>query len=206
MKLLWTLFPVLALVVAMAGTWLGDHAAGTKQAARPALYQAGVPNQVQPNQRNHNAAAQAQPGRRLSVPSGEAGAPADVGVTFVNVQVLIDPRGKPLAAYQVELDAGGADFRVVGIEPAQQAAFTREPYYDRDANTRKTDRLILANYSVANADNLPKQQLRVATLHLALVGNYATDNLPPVALSLTAYGPDGKPIDAEASYEMSLTE
>lgn len=191
MNKLWTLLPLLALVAATTGTWLGERAATTADAAATSTATATpmVNNAV------------------LQPPAARSFDPASADSTFVSVEITLDPEGQPLAAYQVELETSGVDFKVVGIVPSAVAAFPREPYYDLNASTRQTDRLILANYSVADADTLPTAPLRVATVNLALVGSYPADDLPPINLKLTAcYGPDGKKIPAEASYKMSAPE
>lgn len=218
----WTLFPLLALVAAMAGTWLGEHA-GSLAVADDAAQQ--PPAQVQPpkpaapdrpvevprfssrTRPNFALSNATHPGpwRTVQRSAADPGPGPLAGPTFVSVRIAIDPRGEPLAAYQVELDTAGADFLVVGIEPGDVPAYPREPYYDLNANQRNTDRLILANYSVADADDLPRDPVVVVTVNLALVGSYPADDLPPLALKLTAcYGPDGKKINAQASYEMSV--
>lgn len=183
----WTLLPLLALLTAMAGTYLGECVATARASEAPRVDVL--------THRNTPAPAAT---RRVQNPAP---------VTFVSVQLLIDPNGRPLAAYQLELDSAGAEFQVVGLVASPHAAYTREPYYDLNANHRNTDRLILANYSLADADDLPAGPVEVATVNLALRGSYPAHDLPPLTLKLTAaYDPDGEKIDAAASYQMSVPE
>jgi len=187
MKKRWTLLPLLALLAAMAGTWLGECVATARASEAPRL-----------NFMTRGHAATPVAPRLVQNPAP---------ITFVSVQLLIDPQGRPLAAYQIEIDSAGADFQVVGLVASPHPAYTREPYYDLDANNRNTDRLILANYSLADADDLPAGPVEVATVNLALRGNYHADDLPPITVKLTAaYDHESEKIGAVASYQMSVPE
>ncbi|MBN1817545.1 MAG: hypothetical protein JW828_09290 [Sedimentisphaerales bacterium] len=111
-------------------------------------------------------------------------------VRFAPVHIIIDPAGKPLAAYQFELKATAGQVKIVGVEGGQHAAFrSRPPYYDPQALAN--DRIILAAYST-NKD-LPTQAARIATIHLQITGTIQ----PEFELHLTvASDIDGEPIDA----------
>jgi hypothetical protein len=58
------------------------------------------------------------------------------------VDVFVDPAGKPLAAYQLELRTTEADAQLVGIEGGEHKAFAHHPYYDPKALLE--DRVVLA--------------------------------------------------------------
>jgi hypothetical protein len=92
--------------------------------------------------------------------------PAPPVVRFTNVDVLVDPRGTPLAAYQVEFIADPARVTLVGIEGGQDAAFKQPPYYDPKAMSG--NRVILA--ALNTGKDLPRQKTRVARLHLRIIG------------------------------------
>lgn len=114
---------------------------------------------------------------------------------FAAVNVVIDTGGAPLAAYQIEIKARGADVTIVGIEGnVAVPAFAEPPYYDPRALL--DDRLILAAYST-RAD-LPAGSVRVATVHVLIAGD-ATPRYD--ARLVVAAGADGKEIAARASIE-----
>ena len=101
----------------------------------------------------------------------------------------------PVAAWQFELkDANGA-MTVVGVENGGHPAYPRAPYYDREALARGgASRIVVADYSLAEASGLPSGRVRLATLHLML------DGKPEFDLRLiAAAGPDGGAIDASIS-------
>jgi hypothetical protein len=111
---------------------------------------------------------------------------------FIAMDLLVDPRGEPLAAWQVQVRlAPGVS--IVGIEggggpgearpvrppdggaigqwqpmagpgPVGPAPFAEPPVYDPRAI--ENDRVILAAYSLAGAERLPTVRSRVARLHL----------------------------------------
>ncbi len=97
-----------------------------------------------------------------------ADAPATNAVThFEAVDILIDPGGTPLAAYQIEFVAAAARVKLVGVEGGDHAAFREPPYYDPAALSRH--RVILAAFSTS-AD-LPKSVMRIARLHVQISGD-----------------------------------
>jgi hypothetical protein len=106
---------------------------------------------------------------------------------FAYVDVVIDPAGKPLAAYQFEF-TGGVGCQIVGVEGGEHPAFAAAPYYDPAA--MQADRVIAAAYSTA--EQLPAGKTRVSRLHLRLSGEPAYQ----VRL-VTAGSTDGKPMKAE---------
>jgi hypothetical protein len=87
--------------------------------------------------------------------------------------------------------------KVVGVEQGESPAFERVPYYDREAVRRgAADRIIVADYSLADADKLPRGKSRIATIHLMLSGESDADfNLQLV--TATTY--DGEAMDARIS-------
>jgi hypothetical protein len=87
---------------------------------------------------------------------------------FTNVDVMVDPRGAALAAYQLEFVADPARVTLVGIEGGQHIAFKQPPYYDPKA-LKEGNRVILAALNAG--DDLPKDKTRVARLHLRITGD-----------------------------------
>ena len=83
---------------------------------------------------------------------------------FRAVDVILDPRGAALAAYQLEITLRGQPGDIVGLEGGAAGAFADAPYYDPAA--LQAGRIIIAAFSLA-AD-LPRAPVRVATLHLRM--------------------------------------
>jgi hypothetical protein len=79
-------------------------------------------------------------------------------VRFAWVDAFIDPLGQPLAAYQFELTAEGADVTLVGVEGGEHPAYVEPPYYDPKANLQ--NRIVIAAFNTG--DDLPKTRTRVA--------------------------------------------
>ncbi len=88
-------------------------------------------------------------------------------VRFQTVDVTLDPKGRPLAAYQLEFVADVNRVKLVGVEGGEHAAFREPPYYDPAALSNH--RVILAAFST-NAD-LPNDATRIARLHLQVTGD-----------------------------------
>jgi len=88
-------------------------------------------------------------------------------VSFVPFHVFIDPHGKPLACYQIEIMATAGDVNLVGIEGGDSAAFNKAPYYDPRA-LQQGKRIIIGAYSLAG--DLPAGNTRVATLMVRVAG------------------------------------
>ena len=108
----------------------------------------------------------------LAVPTGaqEAKAPAAGAPRFATVDVLIDSKDKPLAAYQFEFAAGTGDVKIVGVEGGEHPAFQGAPYYDPEA--LEHGRIVIASFNTGQ--DLPKGRTRVATLHLRIAGAATT--------------------------------
>ena len=119
----------------------------------------------------------------------------DAEVRFVPVEVIIDTGDRPLAAYQLTMHATRGDVRIVGIEGGDPGSvFTDPPYYDPRA--MQLDHVIIADFSVAPAGDLPRGRIRVATIHVRVVGAEA----PAFQAELTAAADDtGAPVDATTS-------
>ena len=119
---------------------------------------------------------------------------------FVPVEVFLDSP-EPVAAWQFELADRNASMTVVGVENGDSDAFQRAPYYDREAVQRgDADRIVVADYSLAEESRLPSGRIRIATVHLML-GAQADFELKLVAATTT----DGRPIDAAVSLQMTQT-
>ena len=122
----------------------------------------------------------------------EAEPAAEQRVRFAWVDVTVDAKDAPLAAYQFEFAAETGTIRIVGVEGGEHAAFREAPYYDPAA--LKQGRIIIAAFNTGR--DLPKGRTRVARLHLQVVG----DVTPEYVVKLTvAAGAEGKPIQATAA-------
>ncbi len=120
----------------------------------------------------------------------------EVEFTAIDVYVQTD---EPLAAWQFLLQERNGAMQVVGVENGESPAYTRAPYYDREAvNLGTADRIIVADYSLAKTADLPRGRVRIATLHLML----KSDLQPDFDISLVAAArPDGQHLDATISVE-----
>lgn len=117
-------------------------------------------------------------------------APQNAPTRFAYVDIVLDAGEAPLAAWQVELDAGPG-VTIVGIEGGEHAAFSEPPYYDPKAMMH--DRVILGAFDTG--DDLPTGPTRVARVHVQIEG----DN-PAYELSVTtAATVDGTRIDVDAT-------
>jgi len=113
---------------------------------------------------------------------------------FCAVDIYLDSGSTPLAAYQVEFAATNGAAKIVGIEGGDHAAFREAPFYDPKALQR--ERVIIAAFSTAAAENLPTGKTRVATVHLQ-----TTLKTPQFELKLqTAGDASGNKIAVQASF------
>lgn len=118
-------------------------------------------------------------------------------IRFVPVEIILDSP-EPVAAWQFELADRSKSTKVVGVENGDSDAFTRAPYYDRGAVERgDAERIVVADYSLAEESRLPRGRIRVATVHLMVEGE-ADFELTLV----TATTRDGRPIDASISQQL----
>ena len=93
---------------------------------------------------------------------------ADNGVRFLVMDVYADAGTSALAAYQVEVMATNGLVKIVGVEGGEPAAFRAAPYYDPAA--MQSERVVLGAFSLANPDQLPRGQVRIASLHCQVSG------------------------------------
>lgn len=119
-------------------------------------------------------------------------------IRFQAIEIWIDAREEPLAAYQIEFKAAEAfthAVKIVGIEggPAT-SVFAAPPYYDSAA--MQHERVIIAAFSTAKVDALPRGRTRIATIHVQVSG----PAVPEFELrTMTAATIDGREIQADAS-------
>jgi hypothetical protein len=115
-------------------------------------------------------------------------------VRFAPLHIYLDSGNKPLAAYQFELKAAAGQIKIVGVEGGQPQAFEEAPYYDPAALAN--DRIIIAAFNTGR--ELPKGRIRIATIHLQIIG----DAEPDYQLKLTvAADADANEIPAKISFE-----
>jgi hypothetical protein len=116
--------------------------------------------------------------------------------TTVDLYVVSDT---PVAAWQVELSERGGAMQIVGIERGDDATFRDPPFYDRVVLERAaTDRIMLASFSLSDAEQLPRGRVRVARLHVRASSAAEPDYEARLVAAGTA---DGRPIDAQLSLE-----
>jgi hypothetical protein len=129
--------------------------------------------------------------------AGAAGPDAGPGpVRFEAVDVYVETGDEPLAAYQLDLGAVAGDVRIVGLEGGEHPAFAEPPYYDPVA--MQGDRVIIAAFSTAAADDLPRGRTRIATVHVRISGDRAPRYEAALSVSATA---EGEPIPARVILE-----
>jgi len=134
---------------------------------------------------------------RLAAPLHAQQSALEEGPTrFCAMDIFIDSRGAPLAAWQIEFAATNGVAKIVGIEGGESGPFGNPPFYDPKAI--QNDRVIIAAFSTAPATKLPTGKTRVATIHMQITGAVQ----PQFELKLQAAAdPDGKQIPGEASFE-----
>ena len=117
---------------------------------------------------------------------------------FTVVDVYVESN-EPLAAWQFELAERAGRMQVVGIEGGGNAVFGEPPFYDRNAvDTGSADRIVVADFSLRGAGELPSGRTRVARVHVRLEGAES----PDYDLTLVAAGAaDGRPIAAAISFD-----
>jgi hypothetical protein len=124
-----------------------------------------------------------------------AAAPGDPAPAsrFTYVYIMIDPKGQPLAAYQLEFAAEVGQISLVGVEAGEHPAYAkRAPYYDPAALAGH--RIIVGDYSLDA--NLPKTKARIARLMLEIRGDAKPQYITKLIAAANA---DGKSINAEIS-------
>ena len=117
---------------------------------------------------------------------------------FLAVPIFIDPGGRPLAAWQVELTAEPDGLTLVGVEGGAHPAFAEPAFHDPALiGAAGADRIVLAAFSTADAAALPSARSRVATVMLALpAGPRPSFHLDLVA----AADPAGAALPARSSF------
>ena len=88
-------------------------------------------------------------------------------IRFCAVDIYVDSKAAPLAAYQLEFAVTNGIAKIVGIEGGEHEAFHEPPFYDPKA--MQHERVILAAFNTGN--QLPSGKTRVATIHLQVVGS-----------------------------------
>jgi len=131
----------------------------------------------------------------LPILAQEAGKPS-TAARFQMVDVSVDSKDKPLAAYQLEVTFSSGTGKIVGIEGGEHPAFKQPPFYDPKAI--QAERVILAAFNTSAADQLPRGRTRVASLHVQTLGSKE----PVYAVKLTtAATVNGKKIPVTATIE-----
>ena len=129
----------------------------------------------------------------------QGAAPEEGRTRFCAVEIYLDPKGTPLAAYQLEFTVTNATAKIVGIEGGGHAAFREPPFYDPKA--MQNDRVILGAFSTAKASEVPNARTRVARVHLQLSGT----NSPQYELKVQAAADsEGKRILVEAEVKQEI--
>jgi hypothetical protein len=115
---------------------------------------------------------------------------------FRAVDIYLDSKSAPLAAYQLEFAATNGTVKIVGVEGGGHSAFREAPFYDPKAIQR--EQVIIAAFSTESASKLPTGKTKVATIHIQITGPQE----PAFELKLqTAADSQGNKISVEASFD-----
>ena len=113
-------------------------------------------------------------------------------LTFKTVELTIDTKGQPLAAWQLEVKYSKGRTEITGIEGGDLPSKTPPAY---DARGLSEGRLILAQFTTAK-EKLPGGKIKLARLHLA-----TREDTPDLELRLMAAAtPDGARIRARPDF------
>ena len=125
----------------------------------------------------------------------------DAAVRFAALDIYLEA-SEPFAAWQFELSEGTGQMLVVGVENGESAAFEDAPYYDLEAiSAGVAERIIVADFTIKPAAELPSGRVRIATVHVRLNG--PAD--PDYALRLIAAGnAAGEPIQASIDLDIQM--
>ena len=126
-----------------------------------------------------------------SNPGSEAAIPG-----FCAFDVVCDGGEDPLAAWQVEVEAPKASYRLVGVEGGESPAFAEPPRFDPAALGGGLVKLA----ALSLARDLPKGRTRVARLHFECVGEPA---VMPALRPIAAAGPEGRRLSVGFRLERS---
>ena|ERR1043166_1849407 len=121
--------------------------------------------------------------------------------SFHAVDIFVDSKGTPLAAYQVVISFTNANVKIVGIEGGEHPAFHEPPVYDPKAIQH--ERVIIAAFNTGPESTLPTGRTRVATIHVQTTGDKSLHCTLKVQ---TAAKSDGTKIAIEAISEERKTE
>lgn len=105
---------------------------------------------------------------------------------FAAVDIVIDAKDQPLAAYQVSFAATQGDIRITSIEGGEHAAFSEPPFYDPKAI--QNERAVFAGFSTNLAKDLPVGRTRVATVHVEIRGNVEPEYELKLSVAATVGG------------------
>ena len=122
----------------------------------------------------------------------------DNSVRFATLDIYLET-AEPLAAWQFELRESAGQMLVVGVENGESPAFAGTPYYDIEAVSEgRADRIVVADFTLGPAAELPTGRGRVARIHVQLSGSAD----PDYELRLVAAGgADGESIQASIEFE-----
>ncbi len=123
-------------------------------------------------------------------------APEEGRSRFCAMEIFLDSKSTPLAAYQLEFAVTNTAAKIVGIEGGEHPAFREPPFYDPKA--MQQERVIIAAFSTAPVTQLPTGKTRVATIHLQVAPNVVLK--PELRVEATADA-DGKRIVAQATVQ-----
>ena len=168
----------------------------------------GAPTAVEDRDRRGGSADSGQP---VALPANAQRYEQDASAMRGRVvHIYIDPQGRRLAAWQFELrdrragvEGGGSEVvmggvEVVGVESgdgafAPDADRPSRPYYDPAAlRASGYGRIVVGDFSLAEADVLPRDEVRVASVHVRLTG--AEQSRFEATLQAAA-DPEGQPIE-----------
>jgi len=124
-----------------------------------------------------------------------APSPATQSVRFATVDVRIDPKNNPLAAYQLEIVGDPQRVKLAGVEGGEHAAFRDPPYYDPAGLAQ--NRIILAAFNTGS--DLPTKMSRVARLHVQITGDADPDFEVKLTVASTSDGSAAPGATASAS-------
>src|SRR5688500_16113141 len=85
---------------------------------------------------------------------------------FAVYDVYIDPRGEPLAAYQLKISNKNADVKIISVEGGEHPRYKEAPKFDPKAIQR--DVIKMAAFSLDAPEILPAGRVRVAALHVEI--------------------------------------
>ncbi len=120
---------------------------------------------------------------------------------FVAIDVYLESPHS-VAAWQFEVSARNGEMKLVGIEGGSSEHFRGAPFYDREIlRGSQTDKILVADYSLADEALLPIGRFRIATLHLMLLGEADLD----AALMVTTTS-EGESISASLELVQSNQE